>query len=144
MSDAAQIFAEYGTYHRDPRNRLCHEIGIPLIVLGLEALLTKIGPGMLSLGAVVTVLAAGYYSWLGRKTCLPATSLAAILSLVVLLSIGAFIPWQGGAALFAIGWIFQFVGHKYEGKAPAFLTNLLHLLMGPFWVVAVLQRRAPV
>jgi uncharacterized membrane protein YGL010W len=41
-----------------------------------------------------------------------------------------------GSRLFAEYGIFQFVGHNYEGKAPAFLTNLLHLLVGPLWVAS--------
>ena len=38
--------------------------------------------------------------------------------------------------LFMLGWIFQFVGHSvYEHKSPAFLTNFLHLLVGPLWIL---------
>lgn len=37
--------------------------------------------------------------------------------------------------LFIIAWIFQFIGHKIEGKKPSFFTNLIFLLIGPVWVI---------
>lgn len=37
--------------------------------------------------------------------------------------------------LFIVAWIFQFIGHKIEGKKPSFLSDLFFLLIGPLWVV---------
>ena len=40
------------------------------------------------------------------------------------------------AALFVLGWIFQFVGHSvYEHRNPAFFRNFTHLLVGPLWIL---------
>jgi uncharacterized membrane protein YGL010W len=50
--------------------------------------------------------------------------------------------WPVAIVLFVAGWVFQFVGHAYEGKSPAFLTNLLHLLVGPLWVASHLVPRS--
>ncbi|MDP9107285.1 MAG: DUF962 domain-containing protein, partial [Candidatus Eremiobacteraeota bacterium] len=50
--------------------------------------------------------------------------------------LAAYVWWPCAIGAFAVGWVFQFVGHAYEGKAPAFLTNLLHLLVGPLWVAS--------
>ncbi|HFQ5047262.1 TPA: DUF962 domain-containing protein, partial [Vibrio vulnificus] len=36
--------------------------------------------------------------------------------------------------LFIVLWIFQFVGHKIEGKKPSFFEDLKFLLIGPVWV----------
>ncbi|MBP8135348.1 MAG: DUF962 domain-containing protein, partial [Rhodoferax sp.] len=41
-----------------------------------------------------------------------------------------------GIGLFVIGWIIQFVGHYYEGKKPAFVDDLVGLLVGPLFLVA--------
>ena len=41
-----------------------------------------------------------------------------------------------GVGLFVIGWIFQFVGHYYEGRKPAFVDDLVGLFIGPLFVVA--------
>ena len=36
---------------------------------------------------------------------------------------------------FILAWIGQFIGHKIEGKKPAFFQDLLFLLIGPLWVL---------
>ena len=41
-----------------------------------------------------------------------------------------------GIGLFAVGWFIQFVGHYYEGKKPAFVDDIMGLIIGPLFVVA--------
>ena len=41
-----------------------------------------------------------------------------------------------GLGLFVIGWIIQFVGHHYEGRKPAFVDDIMGLVIGPLFVVA--------
>jgi uncharacterized membrane protein YGL010W len=41
-----------------------------------------------------------------------------------------------GIGLFAVGWVIQFVGHHYEGRKPAFVDDLVGLIVGPLFVVA--------
>jgi uncharacterized membrane protein YGL010W len=59
-----------------------------------------------------------------------------VLSLVVF-----FFSWRWGLFLFVIGWILQFVGHAFEGKAPAFFSNPLYLFVGPLWWIKKLFRK---
>jgi len=40
-----------------------------------------------------------------------------------------------GASMFVFGWILQFVGHAFEGKAPSFFSDPRFLLVGPMWFV---------
>ncbi|MBC7538893.1 MAG: DUF962 domain-containing protein [Bacteriovorax sp.] len=40
--------------------------------------------------------------------------------------------------IFIVAWIFQFIGHKIEGKKPSFLADLVFLLIGPIWVMKFL------
>jgi uncharacterized membrane protein YGL010W len=40
-----------------------------------------------------------------------------------------------GSSLFVFGWILQFVGHAFEGKAPSFFSDPKFLLIGPLWFV---------
>ena len=42
--------------------------------------------------------------------------------------------------LFIVAWIFQFIGHKIEGKKPSFFNNLLFLLIGPIWVMKIFDK----
>ena len=132
MQPAAALFEEYGAYHRDPRNRLCHEIGIPLIVLSIEAFARMLDPGgYIALGLTFAVSA--YYLAIAQAGAFPA-----IAGLVVLWFLAGYLTWPWAIAAFVIGGIFQFVGHAYEGKKPAFLTNLVHLLVGPLWIAHLL------
>ncbi len=50
-----------------------------------------------------------------------------------------FFNWKLGLSLFVVGWIFQFVGHIFEGKPPAFFSNPAYLLIGPIWLFKKIQ-----
>lgn len=43
--------------------------------------------------------------------------------------------------IFIVAWIFQFIGHKIEGKKPSFFKDLFFLLIGPIWVVKFITGR---
>jgi uncharacterized membrane protein YGL010W len=130
------LLAEYGTYHRDKRNLVCHEIGIPLIVLAIVALSRLAHFGPVDLAVLEIAAVSLYYFRLAGWAALGAVAL-----LVLTYFVSLFVSWPIALGLFVAGWIFQFIGHAYEGKKPAFLTNLQHLLVGPLWIVAVLQAR---
>lgn len=127
---------EYGELHRTRGNEVCHFIGIPLITFGAASMLGAIG--LLSLEGVRVTLAdavmlgvvAFYVSqarWLGVVTALIVTGI--VLA-------GQHVSFYYGLATFLVGWAFQFFGHaKYEKSSPAFLQNLVHLLVGPAWLV---------
>lgn len=46
-----------------------------------------------------------------------------------------FFSWRWALVLFAIGWVFQIIGHAIEGNQPAFFGNPLYLLVGPWWLL---------
>ncbi len=51
----------------------------------------------------------------------------------LLIFVGAiFVPrlWMLAAALFVVGWIFQFVGHAFEGKRSEFFHDWRFLFVG--------------
>jgi hypothetical protein len=67
----------------------------------------------------------------------------------ILLSVPVFIAsifvlrlWLLGAALFLIGWIFQFIGHAFEGKPPEFFHDWRFLFVGVRWWWAKINGRA--
>ena len=43
-----------------------------------------------------------------------------------------------GIGFFVVGWLIQFIGHWYEGRKPAFVDDLVGLLVGPMFVTAEL------
>jgi uncharacterized membrane protein YGL010W len=127
---------EYGGHHRSLANEWCHFFGIPSIVAGAGTLfglvrVAQVGGYSLTLaelvGAGVIVFYVVSAHWLGVVT---AVLLAALIAL------GRAVPVLVGVGLFIGGWIVQFVGHAaFEKSSPAFLKNLLHLLVGPAWLV---------
>ena len=50
--------------------------------------------------------------------------------------------WPVALALFVVGWIFQFVGHAFEGKPPEFFRDWRFLLVGLRWWTAKVRGRA--
>ena len=50
--------------------------------------------------------------------------------------------WPVPAAMFVIGWAFQFLGHFVEGKPPEFFRDWRFLLVGLRWWFAKLKGRA--
>ncbi len=45
------------------------------------------------------------------------------------------------AVVFAVAWVFQFIGHKVEGKSPSFFKDLLFLSIGPLWTMSKWYKR---
>ena len=50
--------------------------------------------------------------------------------------------WKIAAALFVVGWIFQFIGHAFEGKPPEFFRDWRFLFVGLRWWSAKIRGRA--
>ena len=70
---------------------------------------------------------------------IPMIALSVVLFVVAIFVRGL---WPVALALFVVGWIFQFVGHYYEGKPPEFLKDWRFLFVGLRWWVAKLRGRA--
>lgn len=141
MKSLIDHLSNYATYHRDRRNIATHFAGVPMIVFGVQALLSRpdiAGNGLVTPALFATVGALLFYTLLSPR--------------IALLMAGLLLPSLYGASqvaaqstqawlvlslgLFSIGWIIQFVGHLFEGRKPAFVDDLVGLLVGPLFVVA--------
>ncbi|MFW5823713.1 MAG: DUF962 domain-containing protein [Marinobacter sp.] len=142
MKTITDQLANYASYHRDRRNIITHFIGIPMIVVAIAILLARPGFNVAGLSlapiAFVALAAVIYYLVLDLRFGLV---MAVLLGLAVWagmqvaeLSTTAWLAW--GIGLFVVGWIAQFIGHYYEGRKPAFVDDLVGLLIGPLFVVA--------
>ena len=143
MRTLTDQLAQYAAYHRDRRNIATHFVGIPMIVLAVQVLLSR--PLLGDLGGVpvtpalgVTVVTCVYYLWLDRPLgALMALLMAAGLALAWPLAAQTTALWLwSGIGLFVVGWVIQFVGHIWEGRKPAFVDDLIGLVIGPLFVVA--------
>jgi uncharacterized membrane protein YGL010W len=136
MRDLKALFADYSEYHRTAGNKLFHRLGIPLIVLSLLGMLARVGlfragAFAVDLGMVLLVASALFYIALDWKL----GAAMAVVSAAFYVT-GRFLPLWLNVALFILGWIFQFIGHAvYEKNSPAFSRNLVHLLVGPLWIL---------
>ena len=50
--------------------------------------------------------------------------------------------WWWVAGLFVVGWVFQFIGHAFEGKPPEFFKDWRFLFVGLSWWFAKLAGKA--
>ena len=136
MQSIEALFADYASYHQTPGNKAFHRLGIPLIMLTLIGMLTQVklfmAGGVLFDAAILLIAAASaYYFVVEWRLALPMIAIS-----IAFYFLGAAIPLLFNAALFVLGWIFQFIGHKvYEHKNPAFFRNFVHLLVGPLWIL---------
>jgi uncharacterized membrane protein YGL010W len=143
MRNLTEQLAAYAAYHRDRRNIATHFVGIPMIVFALCVLLAR--PAFAVPGTALTISPA----WIaGAAAVLLYLRLSVGYGLVMAASLLVFLAgaaavaaqptavWLAvGVGLFVAGWIIQFVGHYFEGRKPAFVDDLIGLLIGPLFVV---------
>ncbi len=132
MRDIESLFGDYATYHRTKGNKWFHRFGIPLIMLGGLGMLARlaVAPFVDAAVLLIAVAAVVYFTLDWRLAALMLVVSAAFYFA------GAALPFWVNVVLFVLGWILQFVGHSvYEKRQPAFMTNALHLLVGPLWIL---------
>ena len=127
------LLSDYASSHRTRGNLLCHAVGITLIVFGVLSLLNAVRlTGAWTLSEALLAVALFFYVALDPLLALAVVGAGALLDLAAR-AVG---NWRVGAAAFVVGWIFQGIGHAvYEKTSPAFLRNLVHLLVGPAYLV---------
>jgi len=139
MRTLREQLSQYALYHRDQRNILTHFVGIPLIVIGVFGMLSfPLFGSAISAALLVFVLSNLYYLILDLKFGALMLLFSAICFALALQLVDLFaVLWLwGSAGVFLIGWVLQFIGHYYEGKKPAFVDDLMGLLIGPLFIVA--------
>jgi len=138
MKSLVDRLGSYAEYHRDKRNIATHFVGIPMILVGTQSALARIGIGPVNAAVGATGLATRYYRKLDPTYgAAMGAILGATCGMGTVLAAMPFPLWAGATAgLFFGGWALQFVGHYFEGRKPAFLDDILGLLDGPLFLVA--------
>lgn len=140
MKSLVDHLSQYAAYHRDPHNIATHFVGIPLIVIAVATLLSR--PQWMGISPAVLVMLASavFYLRLELRLGLLMTLLLALTvwlgHALAGLGTAAWLGW--GIGLLVVGWVFQFVGHYYEGRKPAFIDDVTGLIVGPLFVVVEL------
>jgi uncharacterized membrane protein YGL010W len=136
MQTVDALFADYASYHQTAGNKWFHRVGIPMIMLSAIGMLTyvtlaDVATIRLDAAMVLIALSSAWYFVVEWRLAIAMFAVS-----VVFYFVGAAIPFWFNVALFVLGWIFQFIGHKvYEHKNPAFFRNFVHLLVGPLWIL---------
>lgn len=138
MKRIDELLGDYASHHRTAGNVACHFVGIPMIVYGIVALLrlVRLGElpslGLLTAAEILIALAFVYYLTLDISL-----ALAMLVFTCALDGLARWVDsWPIAVLAFVVGWIFQGIGHAvYEKRSPAFLKNMVHLMVGPLFVL---------
>ena len=143
MKSLEENLTQYAAYHRDRRNIATHFAGVPMIVFAivLAASTASIPAGTMAitLAAVVSIVACAYYFRLdagfGIAMAVVLLLMCAAASEITARNVTS-VTLAWAAAIFTVGWALQFLGHKFEGMKPAFVEDVMQLLIGPLFVCA--------
>jgi uncharacterized membrane protein YGL010W len=131
--------AVYAAYHRNRWNRLTHFIGVPAIIFAILIPMNwlSFGEGV-TLAHVFVGVVLAYYFLLDVPLALATTVAVAALLLAAKAVAGTGVAsgWIWFGAFFVGGWVFQLVGHVFEGRRPALSDNLLQIFIAPIFLVA--------
>jgi uncharacterized membrane protein YGL010W len=133
-----QLLAHYASSHRNPRNERIHFVAIPCIMLSLVGLLYALSP----LAALLFLAASLVYYWRLSKVFLVTMVAITVAMLAIIAGLnakGVLLPVC--VTVFVVAWIFQFIGHRIEGKKPSFLEDVQYLWVGPLFVLSRLFER---
>ena len=142
MSKLEQLLSQYAAYHLNHKNILTHFVGIPLIVFSIMCLTARAGfffsGFQITLASVLILISGIYYLkldiWFGCIMLLLFSAVYPMALKVAALSLSGWLLSSIG--IFVVGWLFQFVGHSYEKKKPAFVDDMVGLIIGPLFVLA--------
>jgi uncharacterized membrane protein YGL010W len=147
------FFTEYVQSYQNQTNKNIHWVCVPLIfwsILGFVFLIPSARFEISKAGFVSYITLIGiavitiFYARLSLKI---AGYMLVVLAFFVLTnsSVTTYLPNYAVyiyALVFVVSWVFQFIGHKIEGKKPSFLKDLQFLLIGPIWLLHfILQKK---
>lgn len=135
---------KYAESHQNPKNQIIHKIFVPLIMWSVMALAYAVPTltiGTITIGLFHLLIFGSlfFYFRLGQNVGMVMLAMSSFLFLILLLVEQTNYLWQIAVVVFVVSWIFQFYGHKVEGKKPSFLDDLKFLLVGPLWVMRYLK-----
>ena len=142
----------YGESHQDPTNKKIHWVCVPLIMLSLLGLLSMIHIPIFSgfkeysnVASLLIILVSIYYFRLSIPMGV-GMLLISLIMIYIIIKINNFNQMYGVGLIpyiiiFALAWIGQFIGHKIEGKKPAFFKDLQFLLIGPIWLLSFIYNK---
>jgi len=139
MKTLDQQMAIYAAYHRNRWNKLTHFIGVPAIIFSILIPMSWVSiGGDLTLAHVFVGAVLAYYFLLDVPLAVATTVATGALLYAAKLAAGTGVVsgWIWFGIFFVGGWIFQLIGHVFEGRKPALADNLFQIFVAPIFLVA--------
>ncbi len=147
MRTQQQFLDEYRKTHGNPMNALVHTICVPIIILASFGMLWTMPIGLwLGIGApyegwvngatVAAILVLAFYATLSVGAVLSMAAMFVVCAAIIVALRNAGLPvlWLS-VAIWIAAWLGQFYGHRVEGAKPAFLDDVVFLLIGPLFIL---------
>jgi uncharacterized membrane protein YGL010W len=128
-----QLLAHYGSSHQHSTNELIHFAAIPAIMLSLCGLMFALHPWVAYAFIAASMV---YYLRLSGVFFVSMLVWSALI-LAIVHAMGSSVLVLS-VVIFVVAWIFQFIGHKIEGKKPSFFEDIQYLWVGPLFVLSKL------
>lgn len=146
MKTTQEWLDKYGESHTDPTNKLIHWLCIPAIVVSLLGILSSVpmpwSVQHINLATLFLAFSLGFYSLLSKRLMFGMVVVgSACYAAAVALGTLSIPLWVTSLGIFAVAWVFQFIGHKIEGKKPSFLVDVQFLLIGPLWLLSYIYKK---
>jgi uncharacterized membrane protein YGL010W len=141
MKSLKEQMHSYAAYHRDPRNKLTHFFGVPLVTFALFLFLSwfrlAYAPETpFTAATIFYVVVFVYYLCLDRQVALLQAPFT--LALLILADRVALLPPVESLTVFGVtmigGWMIQLAGHAIEGKRPALADNVMQIFNAPLFL----------
>ncbi|MDH5208636.1 MAG: DUF962 domain-containing protein [Burkholderiaceae bacterium] len=142
MKTLEEQMSFYLRYHRNPKNKLTHFFGVPLIMFSLFVLLglvrVPLGDVSISASSVLALVVLAYYFRLDAVLAVAMTLFTAVLLIAAnrICTLGPTVALAVFGIAFVAGWILQLVGHAFEGRRPALLDNSFQIFIAPIFLMA--------
>lgn len=143
-----RYFASYSDNHRNALNQRIHLVAVPAILWSVVALVWCIPTFGTWMKTGIWAALAMFFAWMFYYRMSRPLGLGMLavfffcgcLCRLIEARLGLATLLWSAAAVFAVAWIAQFIGHRFEGRTPGFFTDPAYLLIGPAWVLARLYR----
>lgn len=147
MKNIVDQMISYSSYHRDPRNKAMHFIGVPLVTYSLFIPMGwfRFAPVDIPLSMAMLFVLSVFIYYLRLDILLAIVQLPFTVALLYAADRTSLLPLVESAQIFAAsfvgGWIAQLAGHIFEGRRPALVDNLWQVFNAPLFLTLELLFR---
>jgi uncharacterized membrane protein YGL010W len=147
MRTQRQFLDEYRKTHSNPTNALVHTICVPVIIFASLGMLWTMPIGLwlgidgsyagwVNGATLVALVILAFYATLSVRALLYMAATFAVCAAIISAMQNAGLPvlWLS-IIIWIAAWLGQFYGHHVEGAKPAFLDDVVFLLIGPLFIL---------